>query len=211
MASSASDNSASRAAPVVLLADLPGLATQLAERIRAAKFAPELIVYIETGARLFAHELAPLLNAPLAPLWVKRSGHGLKRILAPVAVRLPVAARDWLRRIEERSGVHRVSRRAACLPESASVAGKHVLVLDDAADTGRTITLARQLVIERGAAPEHVRTAVLAATTPGAQSAVDFFVLNRNCRMPWSADSDERLQAAQRAASLAPAHAPRDF
>ena len=124
-------------------------------------------------------------------------------------VRLPVAARDWLRRVEERSGVHRVTRRSAFLPEEIAVAGQRVLVFDDASDTGRTISVARDLVIARGAAPSDVRTAVLAATTPVAQAAVDFFVLDRNCRMPWSADSDERVETAVRAEQLVPKYAPR--
>jgi len=211
MSAFASESSTARAAPVVLLDQLPMFAAQLAGRIRAGAFAPESVVYIETGARLFAHEVASLLGVPLAPLWVKRTGHGLKSALAPLVARLPIAARDWLRRVEERSGVHRVTRRAAHLPADIRLAGMRVLVIDDAADTGRTIAVARQLVIARGVLPENVRTAVLAATTPAAQAAVDFFVLDRNCRMPWSADSDERVVAARRAAALAPPHAPRDL
>jgi hypoxanthine phosphoribosyltransferase len=124
---------------------------------------------------------------------------------------LPVAARDWLRRAEERSGVHRVTRRTAVLPEGVELRGKRVLVFDDASDTGRTISVARELVIERGATAGDVRIGVLAATTPAAQAAVDFFVLDRNCRLPWSADSDERVETAARAAKLAPKHAPRRF
>lgn len=195
--------------PVVRLADLPRLAQQLAARVRAAGFAPEVVVYIETGARLPAHELGRALGAPLAPIWVRRAGHGLKQKLAPLAARLPVGARDWLRRLEERSGIHRKTRRSAFLSEGVSVRGKRVLVFDDASDTGRTIAVARDLVIAGGAAAADVRTAVLAATTPAGQSAVDFFVLDRNCRMPWSADSDERVETAARAAQLAPPHAPR--
>ena len=202
-------NSSPRAVPVVLLADLPRLARELATRIRAGGFEPQVIVYVETGARLLAHELAAVLGAPLAPIWVRRGGHGLKQRLAPLAARLPVAARDWLRRAEERSGVHRRTRRTAALPDGIELRGRRALVFDDAADTGRTIAVARDLVIARGVAPGDVRTAVLAATTPPAQAAVDFFVLDRNCRMPWSADSDERADAAARAAKLAPPDAPR--
>jgi hypoxanthine phosphoribosyltransferase len=204
-----SSASSSRSVPVISLAELPALAGELVRRIREGKFEPELIVYLETGARLFAHEVATILRVPLAPIWVRRGGHGLKQKLAPLAARLPVGVRDLLRKAEERSGVHRVSKRTAELPPDLAVAGKRVLVLDDASDTGRSIILARELVIARGAAAANVRTAVLAATTPPAQAAVNFYVLDRNCRMPWSADSDERNEAAARAAKLAPKHAPR--
>ena len=198
-------------APVVRLADLPSLAAKLGGQIRHAGFAPDIIVYIETGARLFAHEVAPVLGVPLAPLWVKRTGHGVKRLLAPAITRLPVSIRDWLRRLEEGSGVHRVTQRRAYMPGTTLVTGKRVLVLDDASDTGRTIKLARELMVERGAASDAVRTAVLAATTPAGRAAVDFYVLDRNCRMPWSTDSEERNLAVERAAQLTPADAPRDL
>lgn len=195
--------------PVVRLAQLPALARQLVERVQAGGFDPELIVYVETGARLLAHELATVLTRPLAPIWVRRGGHGLKAKLSPLLARLPVGVRDWLRGMEERSGVHHHTRRRAELPAGIRLGGRRVLLLDDAADTGRTLAVAREMVIARGAAPAEVRTAVLAATTPQAQAAVDFFVLDRNCRMPWSADSDERMEAATRAAALAPNDAPR--
>jgi len=209
MSALASENPELRATPVVRLAQLPALAHQLVERVRAGGFEPDVIVYIETGARLLAHEVAAAMGRPLTPMWVRRGGHGVKAMLAPLVARLPVAMRDWLRRVEERSGLHRHTRRTAELPAEISLGGQCVLLLDDAADTGRTIAVARELVIARGVAPSDVRTAVLAATTLEAKAAVDFFVLERNCRMPWSADSDERTEAAARAASLIPSHAPR--
>lgn len=207
----AAETSAIRAIPVVRLAELPRLAGELAARVRAGGFVPEVIVYIESGARLLAHELGMQFGVPVVPVWVKRGGHGLKKRLAPVAARLPVTARDWLRRVEEFSGVHRLTRREGAMGEEVSLHGKRVLLVDDASDTGRTIGVARDLVCARGAVPADVRSAVLAATTPPALAAVDFYLFDRNCRMPWSADSDDRVEAELRALKLAPAHAPRAF
>lgn len=194
---------------VVRLAELPALADALAKRVRAAGFVPDTIVYVEKGARLLAHELAARLGVPVRAAWVRRGGHGLKQKLAPLALRLPVGVRDCLRRMEELSGVHRLTRRAAAMPGGDELRGRRVLIVDDAADTGRTIVAARAMVLARGVGPADVRTAVLAATTRRAQAHVDFFLLDRNCRMPWSADSDERVEAEFRAAQLAPADAPR--
>ena len=56
-----------------------------------------------------------------------------------------------------------------------------------------------------------MKVAVLAATTAAGRAAVDFFVLEKNSRMPWSSDSDERVEAGRRAEQLRPKHAPRDF
>jgi uncharacterized protein len=200
------------AIPVVRIAQLPQLADALAEQLRAADFRPEGVVYIETGARLFAHVLAGALNVPLTPIWVRRGGRSLKRHLAPLIGRLPVQIRDWLRRVEEQSGLHRHTERLVQWSDHAgNVQGMRLLLVDDAADTGRTIELARESVVARSAAGATVRTAVLAATTRIAQSKVDFYVLDCNCRMPWSADSDERDQAEILAAKIAPHHAPRGF
>ncbi len=198
-----------RAIPVVRLAELPGLAEKLATSVRASGFAPEVIVYIETGARLLAHELGARFTISVVPVWVQRSGQGLKQKLAPFAARLPVAVRDALRRAEEISGVHRVTRRRAKMAVTASLAGKRVLLVDDASDTGRTLAAARELLRAGGVAASDLRTAVLAATTPRGRAAADFFVFDRNCRMPWSADSEERAAAGARAAQLAPADASR--
>lgn len=211
MANSETKPSSRGAVPVVRLAELSALARDLAARVRGSGFEPEVIVYVEAGARLLAHELAGMLGTPLIPIWVRRGGHGLKRKLAPLAARLPTAARDWLRRIEERSGVHRVTRRSAELPAEVVLTGQRVLLVDDAADTGRTLQVARGLVLARGVAALDLRTAVLAATTREAQAAVDFFVLDHNCRMPWSADSDERGVATEKAAKLSPVYEPRRF
>ena len=196
--------------PVVTLAQLPALADELAARVRADGFRPDIVLYVETGARLLAHELAPRLGAPIVPMWVRRGGSGLKQIVAPVAARLPVWVRDGLRKLEERTGVHRVTSRVAALPAGVTLAGKKVLLLDDAADTGRTIQVARERVTKEGGAAE-VKVAVLAATTPAGRAEVDFFVLEKNSRMPWSSDSDERVEAERRAERLRPNHAPRDL
>jgi len=196
--------------PVVRLAELPGLAAELAERVRAGGFRADVVVYIETGARLLAHEVGRELGVEIVPMWVSRGGSGLKQKVAPLVAKTPVWLRDGLRRLEEWSGVHRHTRRRAALAHGVELAGKRVLLLDDAADTGRTIGVARELVKREGGAGE-VKVAVLAATTPAGRAAVDFFVLEKNSRMPWSSDSDERVETERRAEELRPKYAPRDF
>lgn len=203
--------SAASVIPVIFLAELPALAGKLVERVRASGFAPDVIVYVESGARLLAYELGARFGVPVLPVWVRRGGHGVKKRLAPLAALLPVVARDWLRRAEERSGVHRLTGRVAAMGEEVALQGKRVLLVDDASDTGRTLGVARELVCARGAVPADVRTAMLAATTPAAHVVADFYVFDRNCRMPWSADSGEHAEATARAAKLAPTHAPRTF
>ena len=211
MPDSAVVSTAAKASPEIRLAELPALAGALADKVRAAGFQPEIILYVETGARLFANELAGILNVPLAPVWVKRGGHGMKKLLAPLVLRLPVGVRDGLRRLEERTGVQRVTRRAAVLAEGTILAGKRVLLVDDAADTGRTIRAARDLALAAGVREDGLRSAVIAATMAEGRASVNFYLRDRNHRMPWSADSEERAEAERRAEKLNHAHAPRHF
>ena len=187
-----------RAIPVVRLVELPALASELAAQVHTSGFAPDAIVYIETGARLLAHELQKIFRVPALPIVVKRGGHGVKKLLAPVAAKLPASLRDWLRRIEERSGVQRLTRRDAILPSGTNEVRGRVLLVDDASDTGRSLAVARELLQANGIAPADLRTAVLAATTERGRVGVNFFVFNRNCRMPWSSDSEELAEARAR-------------
>lgn len=188
--------------PVVRLAELPGLARSLAAKVRASGFSPNVIVYIETGARLLAHELAAAMDLPLQSIRVQRGGFGAKRFFAPMLRCLPVSVRDALRRLEEATGIHRVTSRKIQARLEGLSAGSRVLLVDDAADTGRTLDAARSAIATCGVAANDIRAAVLAVTTAAARLSVDFFLFERNCRMPWSADSPERSEAEERAAGL---------
>lgn len=177
------------------LTELPALAAELAARVRAAGFRPDLLVYIESGARLPAWELGRALGIRAVAVEARRPGHRLKRLLAPLTGILPRSLTDALRRMEERSGVHRRTGRRVALPQGADFRGKAILLLDDAADTGITLAAVKQALISRGADSARLRTAVLAATTPAALAQVDFHLLTRNSVLPWSPESRERSTA----------------
>ncbi len=177
------------------MADLPRLGHKLATVVCASGFKPDLIVYIETGARLVTVSLCRELGVPAVGVRASRPGGRLKAFLAPLASRLPRGVKDRLRRWEERSRVHGATGRTIAWPEHVSVSGRRVLLVDDAADTGNTIAAVRAELVARGAEAPAIRTAVLAATSAEGQREVDFFLFDRNCRMPWSADSGERRAA----------------
>ncbi len=177
------------------MADLERLAAELAGRVRAAGFAPELIVYVETGARLPACALCREFGVPALAVRARRTGAGLKSLLAPLAALLPRWLKDVLRRAEERSRIHGSGARQVEWAGAPIPGGCRVLLVDDAADTGRTLMAVRAALIERGVAADSIRTAVLAATMPEARQLADFYLFDRICRMPWSADSRERSAA----------------
>ncbi len=189
------------------LADLPGLVTRLAEKIRHAGFTPDVIVYVESGARLPAVQLCGDLRCGAVPVQAKRLGNDIKRLMAPLADWLPRYLKNTLRRWEERSGLHARTGRNVEFPVDYDFRGKAVLLLDDAADTGRTLITVKQALIERGADAARLRCAVLAATTPPGRAQVDFYLLELNSVLPWSTDSRERC-AAQRLMANARIPAP---
>jgi len=194
------------ALPEIGLAELPACAARLAERIRATGFEPELIIYVETGARLLAWEFCRLLGVPALPVVARRRGAVAKRLLAPIASRLPRGLRDALRRTEERGRWHAAGGRQVTWPEVPDLCGRRILLLDDAADTGLTVAAVKAAVEAVGGAPERLRVAVLAATTPEALRVVDAYLFDRNCRMPWSSDSRERKLARQLMGRCIPPH-----
>lgn len=185
----------SSSTPIVTLAELPALVRGLADKIRRAGFAPDVIVYVESGARLPAVRLCGELRLGGVPVKARRLGHGIKRLLAPLARWLPRGVMNAMRRCEEGSGVHARTGRRVEFPVEYDFRGKAVLVLDDAADTGGTLVAVKQALIGRGADAGRLRCAVLAATTPPGRAQVDFYVLELNSVLPWSTDSAERRAA----------------
>ncbi|HSY53159.1 MAG TPA: phosphoribosyltransferase [Opitutaceae bacterium] len=181
----------------VTLAELPALARELAGRVRATQFQADLIVYVETGARLLAWELCRELGLKAVAVEASRPGRGIKRVFAPLASLLPRWVSQGLRRAEERLGVHQLTPRQVVLPPGAPWANRSVLLVDDAVDTGRTIIAIRAALQDSNNPPAQIRTAVLGATTPAALAVVDFYLFDYNRCLPWSSDSAER-EAAQR-------------
>lgn len=179
----------------VRLAELPALARELADRVRRAKFQPDLIVYVETGARLLAWELCRELGLKAVAVEAARPGRGIKQAFAPLAARLPRWVNKGLRWAEERLGVHRFTPRQVILPPGVVWRNRSVLLVDDAADTGRTIKAVRMALQGCQDPPAQVRTAVLGATTPAALAVADFFLFDDNRCLPWSSDSVEREES----------------
>lgn len=182
----------------VTLADLRGQAEALAARVRAVGFAPDVLVYLEEGARVPAVWIARQTDWPLLPLRIQRPDVQWKRWMRPMLSRLPAALTGWLRRREAaRTFVVRGPRTLAPGTQRVDLAGRRVLIFDDAADSGSTLLAARAWVAGCGARPEETRTAVLTVTTPLGREVADFALGEGMCRFPWSSDSPEvRAHAA---------------
>ncbi len=177
--------------PVVTLAELPALVAELARRIRVAGFRPDILLYVEEGARLPAVALCRELGLKAVPVIARRRGHGLKKIMAPLIAIMPRTLTNLLRRAEERSRVHAQGGRTVIWPHDFAGPTGNILLLDDAADTGGTLAAVKTTLVHRGIEAACIRTAVLCATTEAGRAQADFYVLERNCVLPWSPDSAE--------------------
>ena len=174
------------------LGDLEGLTEVLLDHIRQAHFEPDVIVYLETGARLLAVHFHRRTGIALVPLTIQRPGNSTKvRIVAVLGI-LPLSLQNLLRRIERQFVSRRPNKRKITKAPEIDFFRKKVLILDDAADSGESLLLAKHWILERGGVEAEVKSATIAVTQTGAKEVVDFWIYHQLCRFPWSSDSRER-------------------
>lgn len=103
----------------------------MAEKIRRAKFKPDIIVGVSRGGWPPARFLSDLLDNPN---------------LANVRV-------EFYLGVAETKGEPVLTQ-----PVSVSVADKRVLIVDEVADTGKSLELAKEHIVEKGAAEVRIAT-----------------------------------------------------
>ena len=189
----------------IKLSDLESLTKVLVYRIRLSHFEPDIVIYLETGARLLAAHFHKLTGISAAPLTIQRSGSSTKAHIVSVLCALPRFLQNLLRRIERQFVSRGVNKRKIAKAPEVDLLGKKVLILDDAADSGQSLLLARRWVLERGGAEENIRMATIAVTQPEAEEIVDFWMYRQLCRFPWSSDSREREEYLKLYAQIDPA------
>jgi hypoxanthine phosphoribosyltransferase len=140
----------------------------LAKKIVKSGFVPDVIVGVSRGGWVPARVLCDLLSAP---------------VLASVGV-------EFYAGVGERKGRPRLTQ-----PLSAAVSGKKVLVVDEVADTGKSLKLAKEQVIKEGA--EEVRTVTMYAK-PWSVVEPDYHGKKTSCWIvfPWETKETIRLIVA---------------
>ncbi|WP_323006239.1 phosphoribosyltransferase [Pseudorhodobacter sp.] len=194
--------------PVVTLDDaaLEKVMKELWAKVGTTNVSPDCIVGIATGGLLCAEKLKPTVDIPVLSCALRRPGtkikkiSGIKRLLGI----MPYGISNWMRRIEDRLLATRENKPSGTNPsESKQLSSdvetitrfvtdkglRHVLVIDDAVDSG--VTLGSVVAALRAALPPEttLTTAVITQT----RSLVAFepdVSLYRNtlCRFPWSFD-----------------------
>jgi hypoxanthine phosphoribosyltransferase len=129
----------------------------LARKIAKSRFVPDVIVGVSRGGWVPARVLCDLLSAPM---------------LASVGV-------EFYTGVGERKGRPRLTQ-----PLSAAVSGKKVLVVDEVADTGKSLKLVKEHVLKEGA--KEVRTVTM-FTKPWSTVKPDYHAKKTSCWVvfPW--------------------------
>jgi len=178
----------------IRLADIDSLTQTLLEYIDQSAFAPDRIIYIETGARLLAASVHRKRRIPTLPIVIRRAGSPTKARYAFLLRLIPRSILDLLRRIERRRSSLSLNIRHIEAAPDADLTRKCVLILDDAADSGESLLLARRWAIEKGAAAGDVKFATISVTQARARELVSYWIFPQLCRFPWSSDSGERQE-----------------
>jgi len=140
----------------------------LARKILRSGFVPDVIVGISRGGWIPARVLCDLLSAP---------------VLANIGV-------------EFYTGIGKAGRRPRLTqPLSASVSGKKVLLVDEVADTGESLKLAKEQVIKEGA--KKVRTVAM-YTKPWSIIEPDYQGKKTPCWIVFPWETKETIQSVTR-------------
>jgi hypoxanthine phosphoribosyltransferase len=178
----------------IRLADINPLAQKLSESIDQSAFAPDLILYIETGARLLAASLHTKRRIPALPIIIRRAGSATKARYSFLIRLIPLFILDLFRKLERRrSSFAQNIRHIEAAPE-VDFTYKRILILDDAADSGESLLLARRWAVKRGAAECDIKFATISVTQTRARELVSYWIYPQLCRFPWSSDSKERQE-----------------
>lgn len=150
----------------------------------AASYCPDLIIGIASGGVSVAKQM--FAGVPHVTVNCRRSStHDKERCAWVFALirRLPLFVRNWLRVAEAKFLSRRAKSTDPLLADDISWA-RHILVVDDAVDSGTTMAAVCELLHGKDYA-----TAVITVTTAVPKIVPDF-VLFRNTliRFPWSKD-----------------------
>lgn len=188
------ENSSFAGVKTVHLTDIDSLAQRLLDHIDQSTFAPDQILYIETGARLLAASFHRKRRIPMLPIVIRRAGSSTKARYSFLLRLIPLWILDLLRQLERRRSSSAPNMRHIEAAPDADFTRKRVLILDDAADSGESLLLARRWVMERGAAECDVKFATISVTQARARELVSYWIYPQLCRFPWSSDSEERQE-----------------
>ena len=203
---------ASRLGPALMTLHQPAFDVACAKLMHLveADFPPTMVIGIRTGGLTVARAMvrAATTDLPVLPITCQRGGTVAKSRLPwlrPMLAALPQPLVDMQRRLEQRLLIMRRTRKppaqsvnrddtaAIAATLAARSATPHVLVVDDAVDSGITLMTVLRLLREICPPETEIRSAAITQTFERPAVRPDY-VLYRGllCRFPWSFDAARR-------------------
>ena len=179
----------------VTIEEAEALGGDLAAEVRSRELPVDLVVGLANGAFLPAHVVARALSIPCEMVKVRRKGSRYKQRLLVIknALRIPNALILWgpLRMLWVAFQNRTNSLESGSETFDFDVRGKHVLMVDDCVETGKSFHFVAERLRAGGAAD--VRTAVYCWSrmpdVPEEQSRPDVFLHRQIQFYPWSNNS----------------------
>lgn len=164
----------------------------LAYKVKEYGFGAEHVLYVERVGLFIGAEVADVLGCSLSGIYASRSGSSLKSKVKIILRYLPRTITHFLRKIEIKSNVHKAKKeRNVYIEKEYPPKKKKILLVDDAIDTGNSITTIIDHLEARGYDSGDIKVAVLTITRHTAKSKADFSLFDCTCAFPWSYDSRE--------------------
>lgn len=175
---------------------------KLARLVDESGYEPDCVAYLAKGAWQIGEVCADYFDVPMFELTAHRSGETVKHKAKSVLQVLPRCVRKHLRSVELKrrfaSSAAKSQKKTMRLTERFELpkGAKHVLVVDDAADTGSSLVAARELLV--GLLPEaEAKFAVIASFGPAREAGIVDYSLHENVLLcsPMSKDNKDYLAA----------------
>jgi hypoxanthine phosphoribosyltransferase len=194
--------------PVFTIDDLHSTASDLLVRVQSRGWNPDLIVGIERGGAEIARAMSTDSGIPLVTLRIQRPSTSAKNqapnMLRGVLPRAPRWAADLLRRLEDQWLTLKVKDSPTVPQAMGDISDRDthgdlgllsrascILIVDDAIDSGSTLTAASDYVDQRSAPTAVTVRAVVTRTRPKSPQAISPEVVLHEgvlVRFPWALD-----------------------
>ncbi len=131
------------------------LAHELSKRVKEMKTNPDYVVGIANGALLLTRVIATDLNLPFEMLTIRRKGSLLKEKLGRYTLVTKIFSK-WYKNERINPPLIWIMKRMVDLTSDAMdqslqhLAGSHILLVDDAIETGQTVALAKNILHQSG-------------------------------------------------------------
>lgn len=175
---------------------------KLARLVEASGYRPDCVAYLAKGAWQIGEVCAGYFGVPMFELTAHRSGESVKGNTRSVLQVLPKCIRKQLRTFElnrrfaSADGSNQLKTMRLTDKFEVPVNAQSILIVDDAADTGSSLVVARELVAEL--LPEAtIKTAVISSFDPARSIGSVDFSLHENVLLcsPMSKDNKDYLAA----------------